>query len=106
MEIVTIERQTFREMLRQFNAFAAHVEVLCSRYRPAEKMIWLDNADVCEKLGVSKRTLQTYRDRGLLAHSQINHKMYYKLEDVETFLANMSEEPFNPQEDGSDNERT
>ena len=105
MEIVTIEKQTFKEMQKQFGLFVAHVEQLCSRYRPAEKMNWLDNADVCEKLNVSKRTLQTYRDRGLLAHSQINHKMYYKLEDVEAFLATMSEEPFNPQEDGSDNER-
>lgn len=105
MEIVTIEKQTFSEMQKEFAAFASHVERLCARYKPADRMIWLDNADVCEKLGVSKRTLQTYRDQGLLAHSKINHKMYYRLEDVEAFLANMSEEPFNPQEDGSDNER-
>lgn len=104
MEIVTIEKQTFKEMQKQFEAFVSHVEQLCSRYNPPERMIWLDNANVCEKLGVSKRTLQTYRDRGLLAYSQINHKMYYKLEDVEAFLAAMSEEPFNPQENGSDNE--
>lgn len=104
MEIVTIEKQTFKEMQKQFGVFVSHVEQLCSRYKPPERMNWLDNADVCEKLGVSKRTLQTYRDRGLLAYSQINHKMYYKLEDVEAFLAAMSEEPFNPQENGSDNE--
>lgn len=103
MEIVTIERHTFKEMQKQFGVFVSHVEQLCSKYKPSERMNWLDNADVCEKLGVSKRTLQSYRDKGLLAHSQINHKMYYKLEDVEAFLANMSEEPFNPQEDGSDN---
>lgn len=105
MEIVTIEKQTFEEMRNRFNLFSEHIQQLCSRYRPPEKMRWLDNADVCDKLNVSKRTLQTYRDRGLLAYSRINHKMYYKLEDVETFLARMSEEPFNPQEDGSDNER-
>lgn len=105
MEIVTIEKKTFEEMKEKFNLFSEHVKQLCSRYRPPEKMNWLDNADVCEKLNVSKRTLQTYRDRGLLPYSQINHKMYYRLEDVEAFLAAMSEEPFNPQEDGSDNER-
>lgn len=105
MEIVTIEKKTFEEMKSRFNRFNEHLRQLCSRYRPPEKMNWLDNADVCEKLNVSKRTLQTYRDRRLLAYSQINHKMYYKLEDVEAFLAAMSEEPFNPQENGSDNER-
>ena len=76
----------------RFNRFSEHVQQLCSRYRPPEKMNWLDNADVCEKLNVSKRTLQTYRDGGLLAYSQINHKIYYRLEDVEAFITAMSKE--------------
>ena len=47
---------------------------------------------MCEKLGISKRTLQTYRDRGLLPYSQINHKIYYRTEDVEAFVETMSRE--------------
>ena len=92
MEIVTIEKKTFEEMKSRFNQFSEHVRQLCSRYRPPEKMNWLDNADVCEKLNVSKRTLQTYRDGGLLAYSQINHKIYYRLEDVGAFITAMSKE--------------
>lgn len=92
MEIVTIEKKTFEEMKSRFNQFSEHVRQLCSWYRPPEKMNWLDNADVCEKLNVSKRTLQTYRDGGLLAYSQINHKIYYRLEDVEAFITAMSKE--------------
>lgn len=92
MEIVTIEKKTFEEMKEKFNRFSGHLQELCSRYRPSEKMNWLDNADVCEKLNVSKRTLQTYRDSGRLAYSQINHKLYYRLEDVEAFLTAMSKE--------------
>lgn len=92
MEIVSIEKKTFEEMRRKFGEFSEHVQALCSRYRPPEKMNWLDNADVCEKLNISKRTLQTYRDRGLLPYSQINHKVYYRLEDVEAFIETMSEE--------------
>ena len=92
MEIVTIEKKTFEEMKSRFNQFSEHVRQLCSRYRPPEKMNWLDNADVCEKLNVSKRTLQTYRDGGLLAYSQINHKIYYRLEDVEAFITAMIKE--------------
>ena len=52
MEIVTIEKKTFEEMKERFNRFSEHVQQLCSRYRPPEKMNWLDNADVCEKLNV------------------------------------------------------
>lgn len=95
MEIVTIEKKTFDEMKSRFNVFSEHLQELCSRYRPPEKMIWLDNADVCEKLNISKRTLQSYRDRGLLAYSQINHKIYYKLTDVEDFILRVTEEAIN-----------
>ena len=66
MEIVSIERKTFEEMKERFGSFSQHVRELCARYRSPEKMNWMDGADVCEKLGISKRTLQTYRDRGLL----------------------------------------
>ena len=47
---------------------------------------WLDNQDVCQMLNISPRTLQTLRDNGTLAFSQINHKVYYKPEDVEKIL--------------------
>ena len=47
---------------------------------------WLDNQDVCQMLNISPRTLQTFRDNGTLAYSQINRKVYYKPEDVENIL--------------------
>lgn len=92
MEIVSIEKKTFEEMKERFEKFSEHVKGLCASYRPPERMDWMDSADVCEKLGVSKRTVQTYRDRGLLPYSQINHKIYYRTEDVEAFLEAMSRE--------------
>lgn len=52
--------------------------------RPAE---WLHNGHVCEILGISKRTLQHYRDTGVLPFSQIGHKCYYKRADIERLLA-------------------
>jgi len=47
---------------------------------------WLDNQDVCQMLNISPRTLQTLRNNGTLAYSQINRKVYYKPEDVERIL--------------------
>ena len=47
---------------------------------------WLDNQDVCQMLNISPRTLQTLRDNGTLAFSQINRKVYYKPEDVERII--------------------
>ena len=47
---------------------------------------WMDNSEVCRLLNVSIRTIQTYRDTGKLAYSQINGKIYYKASDVEDFI--------------------
>ena len=51
---------------------------------------WLPNGDVCKLLNISKRTLQHYRDTGVLPFSQIGHKCYYKREDVGRLLETKS----------------
>ena len=48
---------------------------------------WMDNQDVCRMLNISPRTLQTLRDNGTLAYSQINHKTYYRSEDVKRIVS-------------------
>ena len=73
MEVISIERSTYEELLTSFNSFVA-------------QMKGLDNQDVCQILNISPRTLQTLRDNGTLAFSQINHKVYYKPEDVKKIL--------------------
>ncbi|WP_460672948.1 helix-turn-helix domain-containing protein [Larkinella ripae] len=35
------------------------------------------NEDLCKLLSVSKRSLQNWRDEGLIEFSQIGHKIYY-----------------------------
>lgn len=85
MEIVNIEAKTFEAMLSKFENFATRMEHLCRLYGDKESD-WLDNQDVCMLLNISPRTLQTLRDNGTLAYSQINHKTYYKPQDVEKVL--------------------
>ena len=42
--------------------------------------------DVCLRLDISSRTLQTLRDTGRLAFTQVQRKFYYKPEDVERLM--------------------
>lgn len=46
----------------------------------------LDNQDLCQLLRISKRTLQRYRSEGLLPYRVLQHKTYYRKEDVRIFL--------------------
>ena len=41
---------------------------------------------VCLRLDISSRTLQTLRDTGRLAFTQVQRKFYYKPEDVERLM--------------------
>ena len=86
MEIISIERSTYEELLTSFNSFVAKMKEMASRGNDKGLGDWLDNQDVCQMLNISPRTLQTIRNNGTLAYSQINRKMYYKSEDVEQIL--------------------
>ena len=86
MEIINVEKKTFEAMLSKFQAFAGRLEALCRRHGDRDMNEWMDNQDVCQLLNISPRTLQTLRDNGMLAYSQISHKTYYKPEDVKKIM--------------------
>ena len=72
MEVLIIQKEAFEEMAAKFCRFTERMDAL----------LWMDNQEVCRQLNISPRTLQTLRDNGTLAYSQINHKVFYKPEDV------------------------
>ena len=82
MEIVSIEKRAFEELVAKFDRFVRRMDAICHRYGEKTMSEWMDNQDVCRMLNISPRTLQTLRDNGTLAYSQINHKVFYRPEDV------------------------
>lgn len=86
MEVITFERSAYEELLTSINSFVEQLRVMGNRGSEKRMGDWLDNQDVCLRLCISPRTLQTLRDNGTLAYSQIQHKTYYKAEDVDRIL--------------------
>ena len=86
MEVISIERSTYEELLTSFNSFVIQMKAMAGRGTDKRLGEWLDNQDVCQILNISPRTLQTLRQNGTLAYSQIEHKVYYKPEDVERII--------------------
>jgi hypothetical protein len=74
MEIVSIERKTFEELVAKFDRFVRRMDAICHRHGEKTMGKWMDNQDVCQMLNISPRMLQTPRDNGTLAYSQINQK--------------------------------
>lgn len=86
MEVISIERSTYEKLLTSFNSFVTQMKAMAGRGTNKRLGEWLDNQDVCQILNISPRTLQTLRQNGTLAYSQIEHKTYYKPEDVERII--------------------
>ncbi|MDR1502899.1 MAG: DNA-binding protein, partial [Prevotella sp.] len=61
MEIRMIEGKTFEKLKMSIADLLAQINTL---YAEPENG-WLDNQAVCQILNISKRSLQTFRDKGL-----------------------------------------
>jgi MerR family transcriptional regulator, repressor of the yfmOP operon len=49
---------------------------------------WCESEDVCKLLHISKRTLKNYRDSGLIPFSRLRSRYYYRITDINEYLAN------------------
>ena len=82
MEVLIFQKEAFDEMAAKFSRFTERVDALLAKQGGKSLNGWMDNQEVCQQLNISSRTLQTLRDNGTLAYSQIKHKVFYKPEDV------------------------
>lgn len=83
MEIICIDKRIFDELIIRLSEIEKKVTRLCSPAGDAGLKKWMDNRDVCEVLRISKRTLQVYREKGLLPYTRIKNKIFYRPEDVQ-----------------------
>ena len=84
MEVITIETKAFQEIINNIS----ELKEILIRKRSQNPLsdTWLDIAETCILLKISKRTLQTYRDNGILAFSQLSGKIYFRASDIEEHL--------------------
>ena len=82
MNVVIISKEKYEEMVGKLNRLSDRVNEILRKREGKRLSRWMDNQEVCRQLNISPRTLQTLRDNGTLAYSQINHKVFYRLEDV------------------------
>ena len=86
MNVVIISKEKYEEMVGKLNRLSDRVNEILRKREGKRLSRWMDNQEVCQQLRISPRTLQTLRDSGRLAYSQINHKTYYLPEDVGRML--------------------
>ncbi|MBU1013291.1 MAG: helix-turn-helix domain-containing protein [Bacteroidetes bacterium] len=89
MEVITIESETFKKLIKSLEELKTVVsENFNHSSNPGNlnNKTWLNKKEACQKLRVSERTLQTYRNTGIIPFSRIQGKIYYKAEDLQAFF--------------------
>jgi len=74
METVNIPADVYNDLISKVDNIVSRLESPLEKYPLNER--WLDIQETCLLLKISKRTLQAYRDNGILSFSQIGGKIY------------------------------
>ena len=77
MQVVLSALQRVRERIREVSE--THRPLFGGEY-------FLTSKEVCERLYISPRTLQDYRDRKVIPYTQFAAKILYKASDLERIL--------------------
>lgn len=99
MEVIAIQKSALDGMKNELKELLEITKSATEKYTSIfNEEKWLDNQEVCLMMSITKRTLQTYKDKGLLSYSRLNRKNYYKLSDVKALLE--AGQPYNTDKDG------
>ena len=85
MEMLIIEKQALDDLVGRLDTLKTKLDGLYVNSGVAPQK-WLDIQQVCMRLSISKRTLQNFRDSGVLPYTKMGGKVFYKPEDVENML--------------------
>ncbi len=86
MEIISMDSRLFDDLVSRVGAIEETAERMHREQADLRLKKWLDHQEVCQTLDITKRTLQTYRENGMLPFCRIRHKVFYKPEDVQKLL--------------------
>ena len=85
--VITRDSVYFKELISKLKTMENEINLMKeSNLSCVDK--WMNGEAVMKKIGVSKRTLQTYRTTGTLKYSAIGSKFYYNIRDIEELMAN------------------
>ena len=86
MDLITKDSNTTQVLFSSLDRVLENVEYMITNYRPVLGGEHYLTGEVCQKLCISKRTLQDYRDTGLLGYVQLQGKIIYRESDITDLL--------------------
>lgn len=98
MDVITIQSEAMQSLLQSNANLTQKLGELLERLentlttigqsksQAVNPLEWADTDKTCKLLNISPRTLQKYRDDGILPFSCIGGKKYFKISDIQDIL--------------------
>jgi hypothetical protein len=78
--------EMFRKIMEKLDTIDDKLVIKQQRVHPLDGDKLLDNQDMCQLFGVTKRTLARYRQKKLVSYYMIDGRTYYKASEIQGFL--------------------
>lgn len=86
-EIVNRETPEMKQLISGIQEVSKRIREIAQTHRPLfGGETYLTGREVCELLFINPRTLQDYRDKGIIPYTQIAGKILYRLSDINRLL--------------------
>ena len=82
----------FQQIMDKLNEIETMLVKLTNKKDSFKNEELMDNHDMCALLGITKRTLQRYRQKGIVPYYMMSGKPYYKPEEVQMCLKKILKE--------------
>ena len=84
---LNIDADDMQVVLSAINSVSRRIKEVAETHKPLfGGEHFLTGKEVCERLYISPRTLQDYRDKGIIPYTQFAGKILYKVSDLEKLL--------------------
>ena len=84
-----MEADDMQVVLSAISGVSKRIKEVAQTHKPLfAGELFLTGKEVCERLYISPRTLQDYRDKGIIPYTQFAGKILYKESEIERILKN------------------
>ena len=80
--IVIINESTFVKWTKSVERLQGLLRNQEQQVRNRKATEWIGTDEVCRMLGIGKRTVHAMREPGELPYSKLEHKIYYRMDDI------------------------
>lgn len=83
-DIIVLDSKSFENLLKLVEGLHAKCDAILAGHSSTGV---LDGREVCKALKITPRTLQRYRDSGVIEFTQIGRKVLYPSKSIEKFMS-------------------